>query len=162
MKKLLLTLTLAASVAAPLTLTAQEAKPERPKREGGPGAPGGPGGQGGPGRMNPEERLKRMTEALSLTQEQQDKVKAIMESGREEMAKLREVPEGERRAKFGEFMKSQNEKIMAVLTPEQQEKYKKAMEERMKQAGERGGGEGRKPGEGGKKPEGGAKPEEKK
>ncbi len=153
MKKLILTLTLAASIAAPLTLTAQDAKPERPKREGG---PAGQGGQGG--RMNPEERLKKMTEMLTLTQEQQDKVKTIMESGREEMGKLRDLPEDQRREKFGEFMKAQNEKIMAVLTPEQQEKYKAAMAERMKQ----GGGPGGPRGEGGKKPEGGAKPEEKK
>lgn len=168
MKNLILTLTVAASIAAPLTLNAQEPKPERPKqgREGAPGGerPGGPGG----GRFTPEERVKRMTEQLSLTEEQQGKVKKIMEDGQAEMAKLREVPEGERREKFGAFMKSQNEKVMAVLTPEQQEKYKKAMEERMRQGGQRPGGpEGRR-GEGGrkpdgeKKPEGGAKPEEKK
>jgi len=157
MKKLLLTLTVAASVAAPLTINAQDAKPERPKREGGAGAPGGPGGQGGPGRLSPEERLKRMSEALSLTQEQQDKVKAIFEGGREEMGKLREAPEGERREKFRAFMESQNQKIMGVLTPEQQEKYKGIIAERMKQAGQRGpGGPG---GEGGRKPEGEKKPE---
>lgn len=158
MKNLILTLTLAASIAAPLTLNAQEPKPERPKREGAPGGEGRPGGPGG-ARFSPEDRLKRMTEQLSLTQEQQDKVKAIFEGGREEMGKLRDLPESERRAKFGEFMKSQNEKVLAVLTPEQQEKYKAAMAERMKQGGQRPGGPR---GEGGRKPEGGAKPEEKK
>lgn len=156
MKNLILTLTLAASVATPLTLIAQEAKPERPKqgREAGPG--------GGP-RMNPEERLKFMTEKLSLTSEQQDKVKAIFESGREEAGKLREVPEGERREKFGAFMKAQNEKIVAVLTPEQQEKYKALAAERGRGGDRPGGpggprGEGAK-GDGGKRPDGGSKPE---
>src|SRR4051794_12678063 len=123
MKKFILTLSLAALTAAPLTVRAEDPKPERPKREGGAG--GGPGG----GRFNPEERLKRMTEQLTLTQEQQDKVKKIMEDGREEMGKIRDLPEDQRRDKFREFMQGQNEKIMAVLTPEQQEKYKAAIAE---------------------------------
>ena len=149
------TLTLSVAAAALLTLptlslAADEKKPEG-KRPGGAGGPGG--------RMNPEERLKKMTEQLTLTQDQQDKIKAIFEGGREEMAKLKDTPEDQRRAKFGEFMKAQSEKVLAVLTPEQQEKYKAAMAERAKQGGPGGPRGERKPGE--KKPEGGAKPEAK-
>ena len=147
------TLTLSVAAAALLTLPslslAADEKPEG-KRPGGPGGPGG-------GRMNPEERLKKMTEQLTLTEDQQGKIKAIFESGREEMAKLKDTPEDQRREKFGEFMKAQNEKVLAVLTPEQQEKYKAAMAERAKQGGGPRGE--RKPGEG--KP-GGDKPGEKK
>ena len=146
------TLTLSVAAAAlftlpTLSLAADEKKPEG-KRPGGPG-----------GRMNPEERLKKMTEDLKLTEDQQAKIKAVFEGGREEMAKLKDTPEDQRRAKYGEFMKAQNEKVLAVLTPEQQEKYKAAMAERMKNAGGRpeggpGGKRGeRKPGEGGAKPE---------
>ncbi len=157
MKKFILTLALAATVAAPLSLHAQDG--DKPKR---PGGPGGPGSQGGPGgRFSPEERLKRMTEQLTLTQEQQDKIKKIFEDGREEMGKLRDLPEDQRREKGREFFKAQSEKVMGVLTPEQQEKYKAAMAERMKREGGPGGPGGRR-GEGDKKPEGGAKPEEKK
>ena len=155
------TLTLSVAAAALLTLPslglAADEKPagERPKRPEGGGGPGG--------RVSPEERMKKMTEQLGLSQDQQDKIKAIFEGGREEMAKLKDTPEDQRRAKFGEFMKAQNEKVLAVLTPEQQEKYKTAMAERMKQGGGPGGPGGkrgeRKPGE--KKPEGGAKPEAK-
>ena len=145
------TLTLSVAAAALLTLPSlslADEKPagEKPKRPEG-GRPGGPGGERG--RMSPEERLKKMTETLGLSQEQQDKVKAIFEGGREEMGKLRELPEDQRRAKFGEFMKAQNEKVLAVLTPEQQEKYKAAIAERAKEGGRRPGGD--KPGE--KKPE---------
>ena len=152
------TLTLSVAAAALLTLPSlslADEKPagEKPKRPEG-GRPGGPGG----GRMNPEERLKKMTEQLTLTEDQQAKVKAIFEGGREEMAKLKDTPEDQRRAKFGEFMKAQNEKVLAVLTPEQQEKYKAAMAERAKQGGGPGGE--RKPGEG-RRP-GGDKPGEKK
>ena len=147
------TLTLSVAAAALLTLPslslAADEKPEG-KRPGGPGGPGS-------GRMNPEERLKKMTEQLTLTEDQQGKIKAIFESGREEMAKLKDTPEDQRREKFGEFMKAQNEKVLAVLTPEQQEKYKAAMAERAKQGGGPRGE--RKPGEG--KP-GGDKPGEKK
>jgi Spy/CpxP family protein refolding chaperone len=145
MKHFTLTLSIAATALLTLptlSLAADENKPEG-KRPEGAGRPGG-------GRFTPEERLKRMTEQLTLTQEQQDKIKAIFEGGREEMAKLRELPEDQRREKFGEFMKAQNEKVLAVLTPEQQEKYKAAIAERAKQGGKRGD---RKPGEGGNKPE---------
>ena len=144
------TLTLSVAAAALLTLptlslAADEKKPERKRPEGA----GGPGG-----RMNPEERLKKMTEQLTLTQDQQDKIKAIFEGGREEMAKLQDTPEDQRRAKFGEFMKAQSEKVVAVLTPEQAEKYKAAIAERAKQGGPGGPRGERKPGEGGgKKPE---------
>ena len=136
------TLTLSVAAAALFTLpttsfAADEAKPEG-KRPGGPG-----------GRFSPEDRIKKMTEQLGLTQDQQDKIKAIFEGGREELAKLKDTPEDQRRAKFGEFMKAQNEKVLAVLTPEQQEKYKAAIAERMKNAGGPRGE--RKPGEG--KPE---------
>jgi len=137
------TLPLSVATAALFTLTSLNAADEKPAGE----RPKRP--EGGAQRQNPEERLKRMTEQLSLTQEQQDKVKPILEGSREEMAKLREVPEDQRREKMGEFMKAQNEKVLAVLTPEQQEKYKTAMTERAKQGGARRGGD--KPDE--KKPE---------
>jgi len=75
-----------------------------------------------------------MTEELNLTQEQQDKIKAIMERNapqfREIMAKGRENISEEDKAKVKELMKSQMEEIAAVLTPEQKEKYKAAMERR--------------------------------
>lgn len=159
MKNVTLTLSIAATALFTLpttSISADEKKPER-KRPEGATRPGG-------GRMNPEERLKKLTEQLSLTQEQQDKVKAIFEGAREEMAKLRETPEDQRREKFGAFMKAQNEKVLAVLTPEQQEKHKAAMAERAKQGGDRKPGDrkpgDRKPGEGEGKP-GDKKPEAK-
>ena len=132
MKNRFLTLTLTGAVvlAAPTFTRAEDAKPEPAK---------GAGVRGG--RFNPEERLKQMTETLTLTQEQQDKIKAILEKNkgvREELAKL--SPE-ERRAKAGEMMKSQIEEIGAVLTAEQKEKWKAEMEKRRAERG------GAKPGE---------------
>jgi Spy/CpxP family protein refolding chaperone len=53
------------------------------------------------------------------------------------MAKGRDNLTEEDKTKFREFLKSQSEEIATVLTPEQKEKYKAAMEKRR---AERGGG----------------------
>lgn len=143
MNKLILTLSIAAFATMSPALIAQEGKPKE-GREG-----RGRGGQ----RVSPEERLKRMTDMLSLNQEQQDKIKAIMEENREKFQALRDVPENERREKGRELFQAQTAKINEVLTPEQKEKWKAEMEKR-RAAGERGGKRG-----GG---EGAAKSEEKK
>ena len=152
MKHLKLTLCIAATALLTLpnlSLAADEKKPERKRPEG----------AGGGGRFSPEERLKHMTETLGLTQDQQDKAKAIMEKNapamKELFAKGRENLTEEDKTKMKELMKSQMEAISAILTPEQKEKQKAEMEKR---GGRRPGGD--KPGE--KKPgEGGAKPEAK-
>jgi Spy/CpxP family protein refolding chaperone len=142
-----LSLTVAGLWVAPSLLRAEDAVP--PKPPGGDKAPadagkapaaagaaqaGRGGAGGGGGRLSPEERLKKMTEELNLTQEQQDKVKAIMEKGagqmKDLMAKGRENLTEEDKTKFRELMKSQFEEISALLTPEQKEKYKAAMEKR--------------------------------
>ena len=150
MKKHLASLSLivAGLCAVPSLLRADDAVP--PKPPGGDKAPAASGGNapapggaarqgGGAGRMSPEERLKKMTEELNLTQDQQDKIKAIMAKGADQMKDLmskgRENLTEEDKNKFREFMKSQFEEISAVLTPEQQEKYKAAMEKRRAGAG---------------------------
>src|SRR5688572_17981120 len=108
-----LTVTFATMAFASTGFTADEEKPkaDRPDR---PAA-----GEGGRGqRMNPEERLKMMTERLSLTQEQQDKIKGIMAENREKnaeaMRKLREdsslTPE-QRREKAREIFKAERDAI---------------------------------------------------
>jgi Spy/CpxP family protein refolding chaperone len=139
MKHLKLTLSIAATalLTLPTFSVAADEKPEG-KRPG--------------GRFSPEERLKKMTETLGLTQEQQDKVKAIQEKNapamKELFAKGRENLTEDDKTKMKELMKTQMEEISGVLTPEQKEKYKAEMEKRRTEGGPRGG----KPGEG-KKPE---------
>lgn len=132
MKNFTLTIGIAATALLTLptfTLAADE-KPEG-KRPG--------GGQ----RMNPEERLKKMTETLGLSQEQQDKIKAIYEKNgpamKELMAKGRENLTEEDKTKMKELFKTQTEEISAVLTPEQKEKYKAEMEKRREGGARRGG-----------------------
>ena len=94
--------------------------------------------------MDPAERLKMMTEKLGLTQDQQDKIKAIQEKNapqfKELMAKGRENLSDADKTKFRELVKNQMEEIGAILTPEQKEKMKEL------RASGPGGGD-RKPGE---------------
>ena len=117
----------AALFAIPTAALAQD-KPagEAPER--------GERGERGRGRFSPEERLKRMTEVLGLTQEQQDKMKAIYEKNapvfKELMAKGRENLTAEDKTKLRALMKAQGEAIKAVLTPEQKEKAKAEREKR--------------------------------
>jgi Spy/CpxP family protein refolding chaperone len=152
MKKHLASLSLAVAglCAVPSLLRADDAVPPKPPggdkapASGGAAAqPGAPGG--GAGRFSPEERLKRMTEELNLTQEQQDKIKAIMEKNgpqfKELISKGRENLTEEDKTKIRELIKSQTEEVAAVLTPEQKEKYKAAMEKR-RAAGGGGAGPG--------------------
>ncbi|NVN98117.1 MAG: hypothetical protein HXX17_02260 [Geobacteraceae bacterium] len=79
--------------------------------------------------FTPEKRLTRLTERLTLTKEQQDLIKPILES---EYTKLKELPANDtfnrdqRRAKLQEITGETNAKIMPLLTPEQQTKYKLA------------------------------------
>lgn len=142
MKKHILTVAATALLAIPtITFAADGDKPEgeRPKR---PEGAGGPGGRGG---FSPEERMKRMTELLGLTEDQQAKIKAIMDKSAEAnkalMAKGRENLTDEDKAALRESFGKQRDEINAVLTPEQQEK--------MKAAGQRRGGPG---GPGGDRP----------
>ena len=91
-------------------------------------------GERGRGRFSPEERLKRMTESLGLTQEQQGKMKAIYEKNapvfKEFMATGRENLTEEDKTRLRELMKAQGKAIEAVLTPEQKEKAKAEREKR--------------------------------
>jgi len=130
MKKLLLFSTLAttALVLIPNTILAADEKAEAPKGER--------------TRRDPEARMKLMTEKLGLNEEQQGKIKAIYEKHapalKELMAKGRQNLSEEDRTKLRELMKTQNEEIAAVLTPEQKEKMKELRTE----GGRRGGAGG--------------------
>lgn len=152
MKQHILTVAAAALLAIPTFSFAQD-KPAGDKPAGDRPAGDRPGR--GAGRMDPEARLKVMTEKLALTQEQQDKIKAIYAKSAEDNKALREKGfqnlSEEERTKMRESFQKQNEEVQAVLTPEQKEKYAKEFP----QGGRRGGGRG----EGGGRPDG-AKPAE--
>jgi protein CpxP len=93
---------------------------------------------------NPEQMLARMTETLSLTDEQKPKVKALLEDTAKKRSEL--TPE-ERREKGQALMEDQNKKLKEILTPEQYTKW-----EKMRQEMRKGGPNGKK-GDGEKKDE---------
>jgi len=116
------TLSIAVAVALSASAFAQNATP----------APGAtPGGRGA--RMNPAERLKAMKEKLNLTDEQSDKVKAILEKSAENFKSLQAdttIARQEKMAKYREAAKAASEEVLAVLTPEQQKIYKEEADKR--------------------------------
>lgn len=86
----------------------------------------------GKGGFSVEQRLDRMTERLSLTDEQKPKVKAVLE---ESAKKMQDVPREERREKMPAIREEENTKIKAILTPEQTEKWEKMRSEFRKKGG---------------------------
>jgi len=86
------------------------------------------------GAMTPESRLKMLTEKLNLTEDQQAKLKPILEDESTQMKTLHDdtslAPE-DKRAKMKELHGSSTEKINAVLTPDQQSKWKQMKQEMM-------------------------------
>jgi Spy/CpxP family protein refolding chaperone len=122
----ILTLTVAGLCAVPLRTVAEDTTPPKP--------PGGSTAPAAGGRLDPAERLKKMTEELGLNQDQQDKIKAIFEKYapqlKDLMSKGRDNLTDDDKTKFREIIKNQTEDIAAVLTDEQKEKFKAAMEKR--------------------------------
>jgi len=78
--------------------------------------------------MDPQARLKFLTEKLGLDADQQSKIKAIFEKNapkfKELMSKGRENLTDAEKTALRDLMKSQAEEVNAVLTPAQQEKMK--------------------------------------
>jgi protein CpxP len=75
--------------------------------------------------------LRYLSQQLNLTEEQKDKLRPLLMEEGDEMRKLRldeHVPLEQKRTKMLEIRDSYRPKIAALLTPEQQEKWKKIQE----------------------------------
>jgi len=124
------TLSLCVAAAALFTIPSTSIAQDKPAGE----TPARAQGAGRGARLTPEARLKQMAETLGLTQEQQDKIKAIFEKNAPAMKELRDKGfqnlTEEDKTKMRDLMKKQLEEVDAVLTPEQKEKQKAEMEKR--------------------------------
>lgn len=104
-----------------------------------------PGGQRG---MGSERRVERMKTELNLTDDQTTQVKAILDDSRAKMEALRgnsALSQEDRRSQMTAIYKTEQDKVDAILTPDQKTKYD-AMQARMRQRmQERGGGTGQMP-----------------
>jgi protein CpxP len=86
------------------------------------------------GPMTPENRLKMLTEKLNLTEDQQTKLKPILEDQAKQMKALHEdtsLAPADKQAKMKELHESSIEKMNAILTPDQQTKWKEMRQEMM-------------------------------
>ncbi|MBK0378825.1 Spy/CpxP family protein refolding chaperone [Mucilaginibacter segetis] len=90
------------------------------------------------GRMSTADRVKRMQASLKLTDDQVTKITAVYDAQAKQIDSLRNA--GGDRSAFRPIMTATNEKIKAILTPEQQEAYQKEMEERRARMQNGGGG----------------------
>jgi len=103
-----------------------------------PAAPPQGGGQWQRGQMpTAEQRLQRMTQALNLTEDQQAKIKPILENESTQMQSLRSdtsLSQEDRMAKMKQIRESTTSQINPILTPDQQKQY----EEMTSRMGRRG------------------------
>lgn len=92
-------------------------------------------------RMSLDDRVKAITDSLSLTKVQSDSVRIIYMAADSERSKIFEKNQGDRsamRAAMGDIMKRVDAKIEVLLTDEQKAKYEKMKQERPPMAGGRG------------------------
>ena len=73
-------------------------------------------------KHDPQSQLEKMTKKLDLTKEQQDKILPILQDKHQKMEALHN--------QMKEMRQNAMSQIEAQLTPEQQEKFRKAKEER--------------------------------
>jgi len=92
---------------------------------------------GGRGMQTPDAQLASLTTALTLSADQQAKIKPILEADAKAMADLRAAQDPDMRTKSQAIRTAQHEKIKALLTAEQAAKY-----DAMPQGGRGGGGGG--------------------
>ena len=100
-------------------------------------AQGAPGGGGGGGRMGmtPDAQLAQLVTALTLTSDQQAKIKPILEADAAKITALRTAQDPDMRTKMMAIRTEQHAAIKALLTADQATKY-----DAMPQGGRGGGG----------------------
>lgn len=92
-------------------------------------------------QWGPEQQLARMTKQLHLTEDQQAKIKPILENQHKQIMNLRQdtsLFREERRTQFRKIRKDTFEKINPILTPKQQEEFQKMQQMRQGRRGRRG------------------------
>jgi Spy/CpxP family protein refolding chaperone len=111
-------------VACSTLATAQDANPDAKK-----------------GKRTPptiEQQMDRLNTALTLTDEQKPKVKAVLEEQQKAMQKIRDdssLEQDARRTKMQDLRKEMNTKMKGILTDEQYKKY----QEMPQRGGKKGG-----------------------
>jgi Spy/CpxP family protein refolding chaperone len=109
---------------------------------------GGMGGHGGRGMMmDPDQRLAHMTKRYKLTADQQSQIKPILQDEQQQMQSMRSDTTSSRedkRAKMQNTHQASTQKIEAVLTDEQKQKFEADQQKMQERRSEHmhGGGQG--------------------
>src|SRR5438270_261585 len=127
----------------------QDAPPPQGDQNGAPPMQGGNeqgehmghGGRGGrEGRMDPNERVKMLSQKLNLTKDQQAKVKDIFTSQQKQMQSLMQdqsMSREDKRSKFEQMRSDTDSQIRGVLTVDQQQKFDTLLKDREQHMGGR-------------------------
>jgi periplasmic protein CpxP/Spy len=154
MKRQLCSLVLTGLLATGVML-AQEpgSAPEQgaPQAEG-----GGMGGHRGGHMMDPDQRLAKMTKRYKLTADQQSQIKPILQDEQQQMQAMRSDTTSSREdkhAKMQSMHQASTQKIEAVLTDEQKQKFEADQQKMQQHRGEHmHGGQGGPPSDAGQPP----------
>jgi protein CpxP len=108
---------------------------------------GGMGGHRGGHMMDPDERLAKMTKRYKLTADQQSQIKPILQDEQQQMQSMRSDTTSSRedkRAKMQSMHQASTQKIEAVLTDEQRQKFDADQQKMQERRSEHmhGGGQG--------------------
>ena len=133
-KSLVFALALALGLPMAATAFAQQADGEGCPHARGEGEGRGPGHHRRRGHHGPERMVERLTERLSLTDEQRAQVTTIVHESHEQMKALRPAgarpprgerpaPSPERRARFEAIFEQAATRIGAILNPEQRTQF---------------------------------------
>jgi protein CpxP len=76
-----------------------------------------------------QQRVERMTTELNLNQDQQTKVKALLENQAKQRRDIFNLQRDERREKMRALMQDENKELKAILSTEQFEKWQKLREQ---------------------------------
>lgn len=123
MKRQLCSLVLTGLLATGVML-AQE--PGSAPEQGAPQAEGGGMGGHGGHRMDPDQALAHMTKRYKLTADQQSQIKPILQDEQQQMQAMRadtSTSRDDKRAKMQSMRQASQQKIEAVLTDEQRQKF---------------------------------------
>lgn len=101
-------------------------------------APAGSPAAGRRAPMTPEQRLEHMTKALNLSDDQQQKIKPLLDSEQQQMQALRQdtsMSRDDRMAKMQQIRQSTNEQIKPILSGDQQTKWEQMQSRHMQGGG---------------------------
>jgi protein CpxP len=140
MKRQLCSLVLTGLLATGVML-AQE--PGSAPEQGAPQAEGGGMGGHGGGHMDPDQRLAHMTKRYKLTADQQSQIKPILQDEQQQMQAMRadtSTSRDDKHAKMMSMHQENQQKIEAVLTDQQKQKFEADQQKMQQRRAEHGGG----------------------